>query len=1499
MRKEITMRKIGLKPYSILPFFLLIGLAANAQINKPEATSRIAATAVAVPEAYTLPTVNYVRTWSPRLPLTDSSQVISGSRTIREVTQSTQYFDGLGRPLQTVQKGVSEKGRDIVVPYVFDEFGRDQFQYLPYTPQSGNVNDGKFKTDAFTGQASFYRNAALNPTLEGDHIYYSRKEFEQSPLNRALKVYHPGDSWADKPVEMQYKVNLPTDSVLMWKMVAQLPSAASYYPAGRLFKTITINENGNKEIEFKDTDNRLILRKVQLAEVPGTGHVGWLCSYSVYDDIGNLRFVISPRACEAAMINKWGMTTTIADELCFQYQYDERNRLVIKKVPGVGSISCVYDNEDRLVFTQDAMQRAKSPMEWHATFYDALGRPVMTAIYTGDYTRDALQTAINGAAASGTVTQFVPAKADISLYTYDGSPAYKATNSIVMLDGFESGDKADFIAEIDPGAGETVILPVNKPLPGIDMSALTPLSYTYYDNYNFPGKHNFQKNDLSMPQAADTLYPLTMPASYSTTIQGKTTGSKIRILGTNKWLTVTSYYNDKGWPIQVITDNHLGGTDVRTTLYNFKGIVLSTYLRHQNPKSITPATSVLTTMVFDHAERLISVRKRLNGDATQERTISLNSYDELGRLRLKRLGVKNTGAMLDTLNYTYNLMGWIQSINHNFVNTDNSTSNWFGLQLSYDYGFTKNQYNGNISGIKWKGRTDQPSAYGYSYDRSDRLIAADFTQQSSGTWSLGAKDFSVSNITYDVNGNLLTMNQKGLVGTSSPLIDQMAYAYFPNTNKLRSVTDATSESTRNAGLGDFLDGSNGGTDDYAYDLNGNLTQDLNKNITKVTYNHLNLPTTILVKNKGAISYSYDAGGEKLSKIVVDSTVSPARITVTDYAEEFVYSRDSIRYISHEEGRIRPVYKTGSPITYVYDYFEKDHVGNVRTVLTDQTDFAMYTATMETAAAPVEAALFSNVEETRIAKPVGYPEDKTTDNNKSVAVLSAKTGGKKIGPSIVLRVMAGDTVRINAKAFYKSGAPENNKATAPMEDMLAGLLSVFGPSGAENTAHGMASATQTGPFTSDFYANQYQRLKERDNDANQSNRPKAYLNFVLFDNDFKMVDNNSGVRQVKTTPDELQELQVDQMTVSKTGYLYVYTSNESQQDVFFDNIILGVNSGPLVEETHYYPFGLVMEGISSNALKGTAYPANKIRFASKELQDGEFSDGSGLDNYDFTARNYNAQIGRWHSADPLADKYQHLSPYNYVANNPVKYLDPDGRLIKDKDGNIIIFSTGRIVDWGYMPIRINKILSSGNISAMSIRREYEVVYMFADNGTPIEAHRLVREYVSDDILQETPRGLVSTYFYKNYPKDTKYECVSDCHGYTFSDSKLWINDDQVQAILDNDNIYECDVPESMADIVIYRKKDKDGNWVIVHSARKNPDGTYNADAGVLSLICDVTLEEATQGIPIEFADSKSVLFVKRRASEAVFNTNFGTVNNGVRTITDKAQINEILKIIKGS
>src|SRR5258707_5470875 len=152
------------------------------------------------------------------------------------------------------------------------------------------------------------------------------------------------------------------------------------------------------------------------------------------------------------------------------------------------------------------------------------------------------------------------------------------------------------------------------------------------------------------------------------------------------------------------------------------------------------------------------------------------------------------------------------------------------------------------------------------------------------------------------------MKQVGFKVGGSATIDSLIYSYKNGgmSNRLRSVADSADDA--NSKLGDFhYNLATKDTSDYSYDYNGSLVYDKNKGISSIQYNFLNLPQQVSMtkadgSSKGNIVDKYDAMGNKLAKIITDSTVTPVRTTTTLYLKEFQYQNDTIQFVGHEEGR---------------------------------------------------------------------------------------------------------------------------------------------------------------------------------------------------------------------------------------------------------------------------------------------------------------------------------------------------------------------------------------------------------------------------------------------------------------------------------------------------------------------------------------------------------------------------------------------------------------------
>ena len=241
--------------------------------------------------------------------------------TVNSRSEALQYFDGLGRPMQSVVTQASPNKQDIVQPVVYDAYGREAKKYLPivagtdgwYKPNDGIIDA---QTGDYTGiAANFYDNPATK-IADDQNKPFAETVFEASPLNRILKQGSPGQTWqpdltdpmsiSDKTVKKRYETNGATD-VLLFKytqatglVTLESNETLRFYSINQLYANKTLDEHNNEVIEYVDKQGRTVCKKVQYSTTGAAPNLIKLyaATYYVYDDFGNLVIVLPPEACK-------------------------------------------------------------------------------------------------------------------------------------------------------------------------------------------------------------------------------------------------------------------------------------------------------------------------------------------------------------------------------------------------------------------------------------------------------------------------------------------------------------------------------------------------------------------------------------------------------------------------------------------------------------------------------------------------------------------------------------------------------------------------------------------------------------------------------------------------------------------------------------------------------------------------------------------------------------------------------------------------------------------------------------------------------------------------------------------------------------------------------------------------------------------------------------------------------------------------------------------------
>lgn len=665
--------------------------------------------------------------------------------------------------------------------------------------------------------------------------------------------------------------------------------------------------------------------------------------------------------------------------------------------------------------------------------------------------------------------------------------------------------------------------------------------------------------------------------------------------------------------------------------------------------SFIPATETVVQRSFDydHGGRLLKTWHSVNNSAPV--LLSHNQYNELGQLVTKNLHNTDPSSTPDAnrifkqqLDYRYNIRGWLTRINSSDVSiVENGPPDFWGMNLLYNESASElsghqPRFDGNLSAMKWSTNLGLASinamslqdptenAYTFRYDTLSRLKSASYHAKDDFGWA-SSDAYHEKNMMYDLQGNIRRLDR---TETYTTPIDQLTYSYAGN--QLLKVTDASGDAKG------FADGVNT-SDDYSYDANGSLSLDRNKNITSITYNHLNLPEKVTKTTGEYVKNTYDATGRKLSQGIYKANGTLSK--KTDYSGELFYENDTLKFINHEEGRI--IMMDTDP---EYQYHLKDHLGNVRLTFTAKQIIEQAKATLEPANAPAEQGEILRYQNARLVQSSLFDH-----TNGAATGYSARLSGRAnevYGLAKSLSVMPGDTIKMEVFVKYVEASGSNTQA---LTDFIASIVSGTAPAGTVLDGAGYGSST-----SSFYYAGHL------NTSASSGTGPKAFLNWLILDKDFNFLD--GGFRRVSQAAMENgsnaphERLFMDTLFIRQPGYVYVYLSNENGTavEVFFDDFKVEHVKSPVVQMDDYYPFGQ-----SFNSHRREHSFKNRFLYNGKELQND-----LGIGWYDYVARQYDPLLGRFLSVDPAADLMRRFSVYTYAYDNPIRFTDPDGMVAND-------------------------------------------------------------------------------------------------------------------------------------------------------------------------------------------------------------------------------------------
>lgn len=635
--------------------------------------------------------------WVKSTTYKQASQSAFTNPTIQQANVQVSYFDGLGRPIQQIAGKQSNTGKDIVTHIEYDAFGRQTKEYLPLASGQSNLAyiDGETANANIVSQyQSWY----------GDQNPYSEKQLENSPLNRVLKQAAPGNAWqmgTGKEIKFDYQTNHATEvkyfkATATWNATFQIYTTSvtqnGNYPANELYKTITFDENtpltGKGTEEFKDKEGKVILKRTYNA---GEAHD----TYYIYDQYGNLSFVLSPLA-------EGGIGQSVLDNLGYQYQYDYRNRLVAKKLPGKQWEYIVYDQLDRPIATGPAFSPYGTGVQgWMVTQYDSFSRVTQTGwknLSATATSRSSYQATINNGGNDFTLAaNDILTKNYYDNYSFAGAPLPMPTtltdSQLALATNVKGLPTGSWVKVLDNASSTTAeisyILYDSKYRPVRTYTKNHLGGYTQVDtNLDWTGKTMYT---LTRHKRTNTANELVVKDMFTYSPQDKLLVHKQKINTLPEQLICSNTYDELG---QLISKN-VGGSNVTGEsglqkvdyTYNIRG-----WLKKINEVDGLDNDLFAFKINYEDPENSVAL---FNGNISETywKTASDNlkrkysyQYDDLNRLlegNYSREGGNFKNSYLETMNYDKN--GNIQTMYRNGDNDDvNYEFNIDNLIYTYD-----------------------------------------------------------------------------------------------------------------------------------------------------------------------------------------------------------------------------------------------------------------------------------------------------------------------------------------------------------------------------------------------------------------------------------------------------------------------------------------------------------------------------------------------------------------------------------------------------------------------------------------------------------------------------------------------------------------------------------------------------------------------------------------------------------------------------------------------